>query len=114
MLDSRVCSCLRAPSLVAPLLLLWLGSTTPAFAHCDPFTPFGQPVHRSLANDAGVSPAPQWTVICHAGQLVAFNPVHNVSDRVPNSFPATTTEPTSDNPTCGQTPTRRSKSSPAP
>ena len=78
--------CARArPHLLLPLcalLLASLGSATPALAHCGPFTPFGQPAHWSLANDVGVSPAPQWTVICHAGQLVAFNPAHNVSDWV--------------------------------
>ena len=61
-------------------LLLWLGSSTYVFAHCDPFTPFGQPIHRSLPHDVGAGGPPEWTVICHAGQVVAFNPAHNVSD----------------------------------
>ena len=67
--------------LAAPLLVL-LGSPTSVAADCENFTPFGQPVHRSLADDAGVIAPPEWTVICHAGQVVAFNPEHNVSDWV--------------------------------
>ena len=65
--------------LAAPLLVL-LGSTTSVAAECEHFTPFGQPVHWSLADDVGASAPPEWTVICHAGQVVAFNPRHNVSD----------------------------------
>ena len=67
--------------LAAPLLVL-LGSTTSVAAQCEHFAPFGQPVHRSLAADVGVLAPPEWTVICHAGQVVAFNPAHNVSDWV--------------------------------
>ncbi len=64
------------------LLAAWAGATVPALASCEHFTPFGQPIHRSLADQAGMIPAPQWSVICHAGQIVAFNPEHNVSDWV--------------------------------
>ena len=60
----------------------WIGSTGIAFAECDHFTPFGAPVHRSPEHDLGVSIPPSWTIICHAGQVVAFNPEHNVSDWV--------------------------------
>ena len=67
--------------LAAPLLVL-LGSTTSVAAQCEHFTPFGQPVHRSLGDDVGVSAPPKWTVICHTGQVVAFNPAHNVTDWV--------------------------------
>ena len=65
--------------LAAPLLVL-LGSTTSVAAQCEHFAPFGQPVHRSLAADVGVLAPPEWTVICHTGQVVAFNSTHNVSD----------------------------------
>ena len=82
MLGYRVRARLRPHLLLAAPILLWLGSSTSVFAHCDPFTPFGQPVHRSLPNDVGVGVPPEWTVICHAGQVVAFNPTHNVSDWV--------------------------------
>ena len=54
--------------LAAPLLVL-LGSTTSVAAQCEHFTPFGQPVHRSLGDDVGVSAPPKWTVICHTGQV---------------------------------------------
>ena len=37
-------------------------------------------MHRSVAADIGVEPPPDWNVICHAGQVVAFNPARNVSD----------------------------------
>ena len=65
-----------------PLLALFGSSVSANTAKCDHFTPFGQPVHRSLSDDVGVSAPPEWTVICHAGQVVAFNPQHNVSDWV--------------------------------
>jgi len=64
------------------LLAAWVGATDPALASCERFAPFGQPVHRSLADQAGMIPPPAWSVICHAGQVVAFNPEHNVSDWV--------------------------------
>ena len=70
----------RSVLLLAALLFLWLGSTASALADCEHFTPFGQPVHRSLGDDVGVLAPPEWTVICHTGQVVAFNPTHNVSD----------------------------------
>ena len=73
---------MRSALLLAAPLLVWLGLTASAFADCEHFTPFGQPVHRSLADDVGVTDPPEWTVICHAGQVVAFNPAHNVSDWV--------------------------------
>lgn len=47
---------------------------------CHRFTPFGQPVHRSLPSNMGLGEAPKWFVVCHGGQVVAFNPAHNVSD----------------------------------
>ena len=72
----------RSALLLAALLFLWLGLTTSASAQCEHFTPFGQPVHRSLADDVGVTAPPEWTVTCHTGQVVAFNPAHNVSDWV--------------------------------
>ena len=72
----------RSELLLAAPLILWLGLSVSAFAQCEHFTPFGQPVHRSLADDVGMTAAPDWKVICHAGQVVAFNPVHNVSDWV--------------------------------
>ena len=82
MLRFRACARLRRLILFAAPLLLWLGPAASAFAQCEHFTPFGQPVHRSLADDVGVSAPPEWTVICHTGQVVAFNPAHNVSDWV--------------------------------
>ena len=72
----------RSALSLAVLLLVSLGESAAATADCDHFTPFGQPVHRSLADDVGVSAPPEWTVICNAGQVVAFNPEHNVSDWV--------------------------------
>ena len=82
MLDFPTHALVRLSPLVAATLLSWLGSSTYVLAHCDHFTPFGQPVHRSLPDDVDVSDPPEWTVICHAGQVVAFNPAHNVSDWV--------------------------------
>ena len=73
---------LRLSFLLAASLVAWISSAGPAFAKCDHFTPFGAPVHRSPENDVGLSEPPSWTVICHAGQVVAFNPEHNVSDWV--------------------------------
>ena len=72
----------RSALLLAALLFLWFGLTTSASAQCEHFTPFGQPVHRSLGDDVGVNAPPERTVICHTGQVVAFNPAHNVSDWV--------------------------------
>ena len=82
MLGIRTCALVRSPLLLVGPFLLCFSSTVSALADCDDFTPFGQPVHRSLAGDVGVSAAPEWTVICHAGQVVAFNSAHNVSDWV--------------------------------
>lgn len=62
--------------------IVWIGSTGIAFAECDHFARFGFPVHRSPEQDTGMSSPPSWTVIFHAGQVVAFNPAHNVSDWV--------------------------------
>ena len=67
---------------LAATSLVWAGAGRSAVADCDHFTPFGQPVHRSLGGDVGMSAAPDWSVICHAGQVVAFNPIQNVSDWV--------------------------------
>ena len=82
MLGIRTCAPVWSPLLLVVPLLLLLSSTVSASADCEHFTPFGQPIHRSLAEDVGVSAAPESTVICHAGQVVAFNPTHNVSDWV--------------------------------
>ena len=68
-------------TLAASLVALTTSSSL-ALAKCDHFTPFGQPVHWSPASDLGLANAPDWTVICHAGQVVAFNLEHNVSDWV--------------------------------
>ena len=73
---------LRLSFLLAASLAACIGSTGIAYAKCDHFTPFGAPVHRSPENAIGVGDPPTWTVICHAGQVVAFNPEHNVSDWV--------------------------------
>ena len=73
MLRLRARSFLRLASLLAASWLVVFGSTASASTDCDRFTPFGQPVHRSLADDVGASAPPDWTVICHAGQVVAFN-----------------------------------------
>ena len=54
----------------------------PAAAACDQFTPFGQPVSSNLLEDVGAAAAPNRIVICHTGQIVAFNPERNVSDWV--------------------------------
>ena len=54
----------------------------PAAAACDRFTPFGEPVSSNLLEDVGVAAAPDRIVICHTGQVVAFNPDRNVSDWV--------------------------------
>ena len=67
---------------LAATSLLWAGAARAAATECEHFTPFGQPVHRSSVGYVGASDAPEWNVICHAGQVVAFNPAHNVSDWV--------------------------------
>ena len=82
MLTLGTCRPVRFLLLLAASLLVWLGSSASALADCEHFTPFGQPVHWSLAGDVGVTTASEWTVICHAGQVVAFNSAHNVSDWV--------------------------------
>ena len=53
-----------------------------AAAACDHFTPFGQPVSSSLLQDVGAATAPDRIVVCHTGQVIAFNPERNVSDWV--------------------------------
>ena len=68
-------------SRAAPLVALTAFSSL-ASEKCDHLTPFGQPAHWSPATDVGFASAPDWTVICHTGQVVAFNPDHNVSDWV--------------------------------
>ena len=73
---------LQSSLLLAALLMVWHASIASAFTDCEHLTPYGQPLHRSLANDVGVTDPPEWTLICHAGQVVAFNPEHNVSDWV--------------------------------
>ena len=47
---------------------------------CSHLVPFGQPVHHSLPNAAGIAYKPHWTLICHTGQFVALNSAHNVAD----------------------------------
>lgn len=59
-----------------------LTSVYAAETGCARFTPFGQPVHRSLAVDLAAGAPPDWSVVCHTGQLAAFNSVHHVSDWV--------------------------------
>ena len=73
---------LRLSFLLAASLAGCIGSPGIALAQCDHFIPFGAPVHRSPENAIGVGDPPIWTVICHTGQVVAFNPEHNVSDWV--------------------------------
>lgn len=51
-------------------------------ADCRHLTPFGEPMHSSIAADAGILEGPELMVVCHAGQVVAFNPDRNVSDWV--------------------------------
>lgn len=55
-------------------------STSPQASECAEFTPYGQPTHASIAAAVGADSPPDRTVICHAGQVVAFNPKRNVSD----------------------------------
>lgn len=43
---------------------------------CTKFTPHGEPVPATL----GLKTAPTLNIVCHTGQLVSFNPDHNVSD----------------------------------
>ena len=64
---------------LAAVLLLSIG---PAAAACDQFTPFGPPVSSHLPESVGIATAPNRIVICHTGQVVAFNPERNVSDWV--------------------------------
>ena len=71
---------IRRPSLHAMAAAAWIASAGVASADCNRFTPYGQPVHHSLESDLGAGAAPEWSVICHAGQVVAFNPTRNVSD----------------------------------
>ena len=73
---------IRRPSLLVVAVAAWIAPVGIASAECDRFTPYGQPAHRSLESDLGASAAPEWSIICHAGQIVAFNPARNVSDWV--------------------------------
>ena len=47
---------------------------------CDQFTPYGQPARSGIGAAVGAASPPEWTVVCHAGQVVGFNPERNVSD----------------------------------
>ena len=62
------------------VLLIGMGSLDriQANSDCSEFTPFGRPAAQGA--DAG-EPS-NWTIICHTGQVVAFNPDRNVSDWV--------------------------------
>ena len=64
------------------LAMLLAVLAAPAAADCDHFTPQGRPLYRALDNASGMGGAPDWVILCHAGQVVAFNPAHNVSDWV--------------------------------
>ena len=59
-----------------------ISCTAQTLASCEDFIPFGQPIHKHVTSDIGLTEAPDWHVICHAGQIVAFNPEHHVSDWV--------------------------------
>ena len=72
---------MRRSALLILSILLNSGAAQ-ALASCEDFVPFGQPVHKNVTSDIGVTEAPDWDVICHAGQIVAFNRKHNVSDWV--------------------------------
>ena len=73
---------MRCLVLLGALVIVSTTAVDQMMAECGHFTPFGQPVHRSLTDDLGMTKVPNWYVICHAGQIVAFNPDHNVSDWV--------------------------------
>ena len=81
--------CLRLRIMFTPRLNLWLGSLVlligtgmlepiQADSHCRDFTPLGRPVAQSGDGTA----SSKWITVCHAGQVVAFNPERNVSDWV--------------------------------
>lgn len=85
--DSRVTSSsLPGPACgkrrVGRLALLLAVLAGPASADCDHFTPQGRPFHRASDNASGTDGAPDWVILCHAGQVVAFNPARNVPDWV--------------------------------
>ena len=75
-------SLIHGAVLLVVYLFLAFSVPSPLPAACDSFTPYGQPVHESLANDIGLTSTPKWTIVCHAGQIAAFNPKRNVSDWV--------------------------------
>ena len=50
--------------------VLTAGAGLSAAEECDHFTPFGQPAHKSIAGDAGLTDPLDWTVICLTGQVV--------------------------------------------
>lgn len=77
-------ACLARLALLASLVTAVL-MASPALAaetDCSRFTPFGQPLHDSLPAAVGVASPPDWILVCHGGQVAAFNPAHNVSDWV--------------------------------
>lgn len=63
MLRCRTRACVRSHLLLVAPLILWFGLTPSAAADCEHFTPFGQPIHRSLSDGVGVSVPPEWTVV---------------------------------------------------
>ena len=72
---------MRGSALLIMAVML-ISCAAQALATCEDFTPFGQPVHKHVTVDLGLTAAPDWNVICHAGQVVAFNRDHNVADWV--------------------------------
>ena len=67
--------------LLLVVLLVGMIVSDASAAECEDFVPFGQPVQRNLASQSVTKDA-ELTVICHAGQVVGFNPNHNVPDWV--------------------------------
>ena len=67
--------------LIASLLMLFVSGQI--FADCaDTFAPFGKPMLISSNADSQSDGGIKLVEICHTGQLIAFNPNHNVSDWV--------------------------------
>lgn len=68
--------------LVGAGVVFWVCTCLPgphrATSRCPEFTPYGHPVAQA-GHGAGSS---RWLTVCHAGQVVALNPEHNVSDWV--------------------------------
>ena len=68
--------------LSAALAVAWMTCAHATERDCSQFNPFGRPLHSTLPGDLGLAAAPDWMVVCHHGQVAAFNPAHNVSDWV--------------------------------